>query len=206
MMGRKYGGLTLIEVVVSTLLVSTVMLTSLAASTNLLRNQTAARAKTTAQVLSSQILDEITAVDFEDRLKAEFGLEPDESNDDRTTFDDVDDYHDYGETTPTHRDGTAIDGFAGWSYTVEILKAEADENGVTTVSVDGESLLRLIRVRCVSPEGASFLSTALVANCNNNVPESASYEQWRRIRFQFPDRELQLTTPLRNQPQAIESP
>ncbi|MGB0597139.1 MAG: type IV pilus modification PilV family protein [Rubripirellula sp.] len=203
---HRHEGLTLIEVVVSTLLVSTIMLTSLAASANLLRNQAATRAKTEAQTLGTQILDEITAQDFEDRIDAQFGLEPDESLDDRMTFDDIDDYQKYGEANPTHRDGTAINGFADWTYEIEVLMVEAGENSVTSKEADSGSPLRLIRVRCISPEGAEFTSTALVADCATDAPSTTSYEKWRRIKLQFEDREISLATPLRNQPQATDSP
>ncbi len=202
----RHDGLTLIEVVVSTLLVSTVMLASLAASANLLRNQAAAREKTDAQMLGTQILDEITAQDFRDRVDAEFGLEPDESAKDRMTFDDIDDYHKYGEANPTHRDGTAINGFTGWTYEIEILMVEAGENSVTSKAADSGSPLRLIRVRCNSPKGDEFASTALAADYVTDAPKTTSYEKWRRIKLQFPDREINLTTPLRNQPQAIDTP
>lgn len=60
-------------------------------------NQAATRAKTEAQTLGTQILDEITALVCADRIDATFGREPDESRDDRMT---CDDYHKYGDAKP----------------------------------------------------------------------------------------------------------
>lgn len=198
-----HAGLTLIEVVVSIVLVSTIMLVSLTASANLMRNQAESRNTNNARQLGTQILDEITALDFRDRVDPTFGIESGESTGNRTTMDDVDDYHGYSESTPTHRDGTAIDEFDGWSYSVQIVPANADTNGVTTTGATTDSLLRLVIVSCTSPDGTTTDSAALVADCKTDSDETDSYERWRRIKLDFTDREVNITTPLRNHPEPV---
>ena len=194
-------GLTLIEVVVSTLLVSTILLASLNASATFQRNQSAARERISGRELGNQILDEITCRDFRDRVEPGFGVEADESTDDRGTFDDVDDYHLYSESTPTHRDGSKIAIFDGWSYSISVLAVEADTNGITTSGASIDSPMRLIVVQCTSPSGDDVDSGALVCDRGTDALETTSYEVWRRVRLTFSDREIDVTTPLRNQPE-----
>jgi type II secretory pathway pseudopilin PulG len=199
-------GLTLVEVAVSILLVSTILLASLTASASLMRNQAQSRRQNEARSLGSVMLDEITSQSFQDQVQPTFGLEADESAGDRTTFDDVDDYHEYGQSSPTHRDGTVMDAYAGWSYSIRVLPVLPDADGVTTTGASSDSSLRLIQVRCTSPEGGEIVSAALVSDCVTDATETTSYERWRRLELQFSDREIIMTTPLRNQPEPIYSP
>ena len=83
-------GLTLIEVLISIILVSSMLLVSLAASANLMRNSNSRRDIRQGQLLATQLLDEVTVMDYRDRNSPVFGLEADELGSDRTTFDDVD--------------------------------------------------------------------------------------------------------------------
>lgn len=200
--GRR-NGVTLIEVMISIVLVSTILLVSLTASANLMRNNSERRNTNLGQQLASQILDEVSSVDFHDPTSVIFGLEPDESATDRTTFDDVDDYQGYTSSPPSHRDGTAIDGYEGWSFSVSIAAAEADANGITTVNVDAQAPLRLIAVVCTAPDGTTVDAGTLVSNVPSDINDTTSYEKWRRIKLTFPDREINVTAPLRNHPEPI---
>ncbi|MEM8668356.1 MAG: hypothetical protein AAGG48_12635 [Planctomycetota bacterium] len=197
---RLHHGLTLIEVVVSILLVSTILLASLGASAAMKRNQSAARDRNIGRELGRQILGEITCRDFRDRKDAAFGLELDEFANDRTTFDDVDDYHNYVQSTPTHRDGSLDRRFEGWRYQVSVTPVEFDTNGVTTTGASVDSPLRLIRVDCTSASGETVQATMLISARSLDVDASTSYEVWRRVTLDFGDRQIDLTTPLRNQP------
>lgn len=193
-------GVTLIEVMISLVLVSTIMLVSLTASANLMRTTAERRDANDGQQLAAQILDEVSSMDFRDRIDPVFGVESNESATDRNTFDDVDDYDGYKSAPPTHRDGTLISGYQGWTFSVFIVRADPTATGLATATADDRSPLRIIRVVCTTPDGTSVEAATVVSSVPNNAGEFTSYEKWRRVKLKFPDREIDVTAPLRNQP------
>jgi type II secretory pathway pseudopilin PulG len=197
---RPSRGVTLIEVTISIVLVSTILLVSLTAAANLMRNDSERRNTNQGQQLAAQILDEVSSMDFRDRSDPVFGLESGEIATDRTTFDDVDDYNSYASTPPKHRDGTLISGYDGWSFSVAVYPADPDATGITTSSAGVRSPLRIIQVFCTAPDGATTDAATLVSNTPNDITATTSYEKWRRVKLTFPDREITVTAPLRNRP------
>lgn len=195
-------GLTLVEVLVSLVLVTTVLLVSITASANLLRNSHEDSSGIAADQLTSQILDEIATKDFRDAdSNVIFGLEPDESNATRVAFDDIDDYHNYTVSPPSHRDGTAIDGYSGWTLHVSVQRAEVDGDSIVMAS-DDDSLLRLITVTCTSPSSEATSQSRLVSNVPLNVDPTISHEKWRSVIFTFPgNRKVNVTAPMHNLPE-----
>lgn len=200
---RMRLGVSLIEVMISLVLISTILLVSLTASANLLRNDVQRRGANQGQQLAARLLDEVSSMDFRDRVDPIYGLETDENADDRNTFDDVDDYNGYTATPPTHRDGTTMNGYEGWSFSVSVIPADPDATGVTTTSSNEQSPLRIIVVVCTTPAGTSVQAGTLVSNVPDDNMETNSYEKWRRIKLTFPDREINVTAPLRNHPDTL---
>ncbi|MGI9470461.1 MAG: type IV pilus modification PilV family protein [Rubripirellula sp.] len=198
--GTNHAGLSLIEVVISIVLVASVLLVSLAASANLMRNSHERRDTNQGQQLATQFLDEVTAMAFRDLSEPTFGLESGELLSDRTTFDDVDDYANYQQSPPTHRDGTAISSYEGWTISVGVVAADIDNDGISTSAATNDSPLRRVTVFCQSPDGVTTTATAIVANVGDDSEETTSFEQWRRVRLTFPGREVDVVSPLRNAP------
>lgn len=197
---KRRWGVSLIEVMISLVLVSTILLVSLSASGNLLRNDVQRRGANQGQLLAAQLLDEVSSLDFRDRIDPIHGLESDEDVGDRESFDDVDDYDGYAAAPPTHRDGSTISGYAGWSFAVTVTPADPDATGITTTAADETSPLRIISVVCTTPTGTTVQASSLVSNVPDNTTQTDSYERWRRLRLTFPDREINVTAPLRNNP------
>lgn len=196
------SAVTMVEVLMSLVLVTTILLVCLTASANLLRNGVQEHNSSEGKDLAYMIMDEISAMDLQDREHPVFGLEPNEDATDRTTFNDVDDYHGFSMSPPTYRDGTLISGFDGWTVSVSISTADADVTGITTVSSNTDSLLRVIAVTCTTPDGSNIDAATLVSGVTTNLPSTESYDRWRRTKLTFPDgREVHVTAPLRNQPQ-----
>ncbi len=142
-------------------------------------------------------------MDFRDRVDPIYGLESNENASDRNTFDDVDDYNGYTAAPPTHRDGATIDGYEGWSFSVSITPADPDATGITTATSNENSPLRIITVNCTTPSGTTVGAATLVSNVPNDNAETNSYEKWRRVKLTFPDREINVTAPLRNNPDSL---
>lgn len=152
------GGLSLVEVVVSTLLVGVLMTAALHSVGASARSASAANTATDAMLLAKQLVEEIVSQPYEDPDQPpNFGCESGESGDSstRTQLDDIDDYKDWIDTPPKLPDGTLIDGFAGWQRACDIQKintisyADVDDSGIDTG-------LRLITVRVTAPSGRSY--------------------------------------------------
>ncbi len=199
-------GLTLIEVMISIVLVSTILLVSVTASANLMRNNQQRRDTALGQQLSSQFLDEISSLDFRDRVEPSYGLETGEIGSDRTTFDDVDDYHGYVISPPTHRDGTTVENFDGWTVTVAVWPVNPDATGITTTDATAQSPLRLVVVDCTTPEGTTMTAGTFVSAVPRGISNDQSHEQWREVKLGFPNREIRVTAPLRNIPPPSPTP
>ena len=200
---RARAGVTLVEVVVSTILVATVLLISITASANLLRNQSRQFAAVDSVEVLSRLLDEVTAMEFrEPDGESTFGPEPDEPPGDRQHFDDVDDYHGLQMSPPTHRNGSPIEGFETWSAEFTVVRARSSGDGVAPVDdVDGDAPLRIITAALVDPTGRRWEQSAWVADVPVAVPEDEAYERLRHIELRFPGRpDVNLTVPLRNRP------
>ena len=194
-------GLTLIEVLVSLILVSTVLLVSLSASANLFRDQSSERTSVRAHELAGIILDEISVRNFRDPDDDQvFGIEPSESVSDRTTFDDVDDYHGYVSTPPTYRDGPSIGNYSGWSFAVVVERAEPTNSGIALVTID-DAPLRVVTVTCTSPSGATTAESIIVSNTTNSLDQDTSFNRMLRVNLNFStERQIEVPVPLRNHP------
>ena len=115
------GGLTLVEVSISTLLVGLVLVASLRSVGHTIRSRSstsdAARAQTVAEALLAEVLNE----DYEEPLDTPvFGPEAGEVSGDRSLFDDVDDYHGWSSRPPTERLGSPLANLTDWQRDVVV--------------------------------------------------------------------------------------
>jgi len=199
----KQAGITLIEVMVSLVLISTILLVSLTASANLRLNDRERQQVQDAATLAYHFLDEASALPFRDPTADStgdgFGLENDESPADRTTFDDVDDYHQYTASPPTHRSGATIESYEDWTIRLDVYPAQPTAEGIVT-SADTGSPLRLLVVRCRDSDHQVTRMGIIVSNVNSDLLPGASHQRWRRIELEFPDRTIDVSVPLRNRP------
>ena len=194
-------GLTLIEVIVSLILVSTILLISITASANLFRDQSQQRESVRAHELAGIFLDEISVRDFRDPDRnVTFGLEDDEVASDRLTFDDTDDYHAYTVNPPTYHDNTIIEGFNNWTVQVTVQPHTSDRGGISAAS-GSDAPLRLITVECTSTNGESVAESILVSEITSNISVNTAHDRLRRVNLSFsPDRQITVSVPLHNKP------
>ncbi|MGB7346807.1 MAG: hypothetical protein WBD20_21475 [Pirellulaceae bacterium] len=207
---NKRTGLTLIEVTISLILVSTILLVSITASANLMRNSNHANTASQAHELAGLLLDEISSQAFADsEANSIYGIEPDEDAANRMTFDDADDYDQYEQTPPTFRDGQAISGFDNWTISVSVTPASAQNSGITTTTNDADPL-RLVTVTCKSPvlsqtgDSLTRRQSILMSATSENSNINDSYERMRKLDLTFsPDRKITIIAPLRNHPTPV---
>ncbi|MCS7467567.1 hypothetical protein NZK35_13015 [Stieleria sp. ICT_E10.1] len=197
-------GLSMLEVIISLTLVATIMLVSLNASANMMRNRIAAGQAVQGQLLAGYFLDEISSLDFREASDdAVFGPEPGESASDRSSFDDVDDFAGFHQDTPTFRDGGSIPEFDGWEVNVSVIPLSSFGSGFQIVA-DANSQFRMVAVSVTGPDGSPQTYRMIKSITPSDRPATESFERLRRIELRFPgDRRLNVVVPLRNTPTPI---
>lgn len=142
-MNQRERGLTIIEVVISMLVMSSMFAASLyavaASRATILRG----RDLQTAIGLADDLLGFVYRLAYTSPSGSILGIELGNLLGDKTTYDDVDDFHGWVESPPTNAAGTPIVGLTGWrrSITVEWVSSVDAE---TVLS--GESGLKRITV------------------------------------------------------------
>ncbi|MFC1635707.1 prepilin-type N-terminal cleavage/methylation domain-containing protein [Planctomycetota bacterium] len=153
-------GFTLVEAVVSMLIVSVMFVAALSTVGASRLSQFKTSRASRGQALAESLMAEILRQDYLDPNGTPvFGPESGEAGATRAAFDDVDDYHGWSSSPPTNRDGTAISAMEGWqrSVTVEwvdpmdvtqVQGSETNAKRVTvTVSVDNMPVATLVAIR-----------------------------------------------------------
>jgi len=134
---RRFG-LTLVEVVVSTLIVGVMTIAALNALGAATRSSTTAGDRAIALGLADDLMAEILRVAYSDPDETpEFGPESSEGAGPRTAFDDVDDFHNWNQTPPQASDGTVLADRDNWRRRVTVTYVEPDDpTQSTTGNVD----------------------------------------------------------------------
>jgi len=132
---RVRSGLSIVEAVISLVLVSGVMVVSLNTVGASFTAQRGIGDRARGQLLANDLMTEILGRAYEDPNEpVVFGLEASEIGGvDRSLYDDVDDYRGVTDSPPRLKDGTAIQGFTGWSRSVIVLRT--DPNNLTVLSL-----------------------------------------------------------------------
>lgn len=148
-------GLSLAEVVVSTMLVGILMTAALTSVGSSARTTAVTAESGAAVLLARQMMDEIIVLPYEDPSQSpEFGLEFGESNSTstRTQLDDLDDYLNWNDSPPRLRDGTLQTNYSAWQRTVDVEKINDSDYSVRSDSSSDKGIRR-ITVRVTSPTG-----------------------------------------------------
>jgi MSHA pilin protein MshD len=158
-------GLTLIEVVVSTMIVGVMMVAVLNALGGATASSESAGNRAVALGLADDLMAEILKAKYVDPgTSPVFGPESGESGTSRAAFNDVDDYNGWSEQPPQARDGTAMTDRSDWRrrVTVERVKlsdltqTSTPETGVKRIRVDvdykGTNVIEQIALRTDSDQ------------------------------------------------------
>ena len=171
--GIPRPGVTLVEVVVSSLLVATLMLTCLHASWVVHRNAESVNHSATAGWLMDAVLEEVASRVVVDRDLAAFDpslIGPD-AGETRTTFDDVDDYDGWDVTSPTDAWNAPIADADGWRVRLSVVPWALSAGGTTFLGADTPA--RMLMCRLNDPTGREYVGRRLVAVTADDVrPES----------------------------------
>lgn len=145
------GGFTLVEAVVSLVVVGVMM----AAAMNLVGGARMTLARSTDRARGTQLamdlMSEVLQKDYEEpNGTPAFGREADESASNRALYDDVDDYQGWNESPIKDRTGRAVESFTGWSrgVTVEPMKL-----GATSLTSSDASVADIKRITVTVKKG-----------------------------------------------------
>ena len=151
---------TLVEAVVSLLIVGAVLVAALNTVGASRLSQYRTSQTTRGQLLAESLMAEILQHDYQDPNDTPvFGIEPGESTTTRADFDDVDDYDGWSSTPPEQKDGTQIPDLAGcersvtvqWVDPADITQVQGSESNAkrvtVTVSCDNKQVASLAAIR-----------------------------------------------------------
>ncbi len=147
-------GVSMVEVVVSTMIVGSMLLVALDTLGAVYRTQRINSLRLTGPELAHELMAEVLAMPYEDPEGAGngTGAETGESTATRAAFDDVDDYNNWSSANARAKDGTALVGYTGWLREIDVWWADRI-NGVFWFSETG---LKKIRVRVTDPDGKIY--------------------------------------------------
>lgn len=152
------GGLSLVEVVVSTFLVGLVAVGALTSVGGVVRTRIAAEQVHDGTALAQHLMNEILSMHYEEPdATPTFGRETAEPPSFRQDWDDVDDYDGWSASPPQNRPGWALSGYAGWTRAVSVNLAQLNDPMLNSVSDDG---LKRIEVTVTDPSGRQTQLTA----------------------------------------------
>src|SRR4051812_20926578 len=117
---RNRAGLTLVEAVMSCLVVSILLVAALraAGAASVYQFKTADRAR--ARFLAGQIITDILSLNYQNPTSPVFGRETGEVATSKTNYNDVDDFNGWSESPPQERDGTAMSELGAWQRSVVV--------------------------------------------------------------------------------------
>jgi MSHA pilin protein MshD len=207
---RRRGGFTLVEAVISTVIVSVMLVAALSTvgASRLIQQKVSLNGR--GRLLAESLLAEIVQQAYEDPDETVlFGPESGEATNSRSDFDDVDDYHNWSQSPPKDKSGSAILESGGWTRTVTVdwvdatdpALVETSETNVKRVTVnvfhEGRRMATFVRVmsgwQLIAQARASSEETAAAAaapaastsslETTSTVPElPASTEKVKRVK------------------------
>lgn len=137
---KRCGGVTLIETVLSLLILGGAFVAVLNSVASARASQSVAADRQYARILAEDLMAEIlntTTYKEDDTMGPEVG----EFTGTRSAFDDIDDYKNWTSTPPTEMDGTPIPGAEGLTRRVWVLRAQLDSPNDVAPTDEGLMLI-----------------------------------------------------------------
>jgi hypothetical protein len=163
---RPHSGLTLMEVVASTMIagfMTVAALNSLGAAT---RSATSTGNRAIAVGLADDLMSEILPLPYTDPDgTTTFGPDAGESSGPRSAFDDVDDFNGWNQSPPKNRDGVTIPDRTDWRHRVEVVRVTPAN---PTVATSGTTDAGAKRIRVVIEYRGAILTEQFAVRTNSD--------------------------------------
>lgn len=119
--GSSKTAFTLVETIVSSLIVGTMLVAALSTVGASRLSQYKTSQTTRGQLLAESLMYEILRQHYQEPTDpVQFGRESGEGTDQRTAWDDVDDYDGWSKSPPEYKDGSTFANCDGWRRTVTV--------------------------------------------------------------------------------------
>jgi MSHA pilin protein MshD len=142
---RNRAGLSLMEVVASTMIVGLMAVAALNALGAATRTSESIGNRAVAMGLADELMSEILQAEYgEPSGAASLGPDSGELGGPRSVFDDVDDYDGWNESPPRYRDGTVMPDRASWRHRVEVDYVLSTDTTQTVGSDQGVKRIRVV--------------------------------------------------------------
>jgi prepilin-type N-terminal cleavage/methylation domain-containing protein len=142
---NRCRGLTLIEVVASTMIVSLMAVAALNALGAATKSANSIGNRAVAAGLADELMSEISMQPYSDPDgNAVFGHESGEAFTTRSAFDDVDDYNGWNASPPQYRDGTTIPDRSTWKQRVTVTYVVPSNPTQTSATDQGAKLVHVM--------------------------------------------------------------
>ena len=182
---RRRAGFTLIESVMSILIVGAMLVMVINTLGSSVRGRKIRQTQARAPALASQLMAEILQASYSDLTETPvFGREASESGANRSSFDDVDDYHNWS-ATPQDKDGTTLTGMDGWTRSVTVQYVQPTD--LSSVSATDQGI-KLITVTVTDPFGQQSSVVAIRSNVGtaDQAPSVATtFVTWAGVELQI---------------------
>jgi type II secretory pathway pseudopilin PulG len=182
---RHARAFTLVEAVMSILIVSSVLVASLGTFGAIGQARQKQIDREAAVHLASQLMSEIFQCYYKEPTGSSTTLGPDAGETSLAAYDDVDDYDGFTASPPMSRDGTFLAGYTGWTRSVRVEYASLTDPSTASITDTG---LKRIRVTVTAPGGMSY--TMLAMRSSNGLYEqmpaaSTNYLTWGGVSAQI---------------------
>ena len=156
---QRQHGLSLVEVMVSTLLVGVVLVGSLNTIGGVFKTRLIAVEVQVGPVLARDLMSEVLQAAFSDPEdpNGPIGRDSGESGGDRFDLDDIDDFDGWNSSSPERADGTPLGYGDGWER--QVVVSFVNPNTLTTSGFD--TGLKLVTVMVTPPTGSPTVIQAL---------------------------------------------
>ena len=228
-MPRSSRAFSLVEAVISTIIVATMFAAAVTAAGIAARDRRIQAEQRTGHALARTLISEIMAQRYADLNGGSIlGLDAGKSTADRTTWTDVDDYTGLSEK-PRSRDGVVLEGVSGWTWEAKVeyftLPALTDVSSTTPVSgslvvsipllgvsvslgepaAPADTGMKRITVTVTSPRGVPTTLTALRSSYGsaNDAATGSGVNTWTGLSVQVGEDQRAITvgTEMLNRPQ-----
>lgn len=138
-------GLSLIEVIASTMIVGLMTVAALDSLGAATRSAESIGNRAVALALADELMSEIVQLPYEDPTQTVvFGREPGEAASPRAGFDDIDDYKSWNQSPPQYRDGADIPDRTRWRQRANVRLVSPTSPWIVSAADQGAKLIRVV--------------------------------------------------------------
>lgn len=150
------------DVIIGVVIIAMVAGTVAGALSSLMRQSTSVYNITRATWMGNSVMEIVTGYAFSDPIEGkDIGTDEGEDEDDRTTFDDIDDFNEFS---------FSLDSYPGFSAAVEVVFADVEDGEIITEGIDDTTPFKKVTVAISSPGTDNIITYETIMSLAGNSP------------------------------------